>query len=276
LNNQYLTPIEAAYRNAEITTAKGRTPMSNEMRRREVFSALAGVGAVAMLTGKSSKAFAEAKASPVGDPGAGSGIAKHAPVALPFDPKKLHGLSEKMIVSHHDNNYVAAVKGLNRVEEELAKANKDTPPFLIAGLKERELTFTNSLVLHEHYFGNLGGDGKPSGAIEQAIGAAFGGFARWEEQFRATGTALAGGSGWAILDLNVHTGQLRTYWGGNHTQTAALGVPLLVMDMYEHAYQMDFGAAAPKYIDAFFANIRWDEVSRRHERALSVLKVIRS
>jgi superoxide dismutase, Fe-Mn family len=274
LNNQYLTAIETAYRNAEITTAKGRTQMSNEMRRREVLSALAGVGSVAMMMGKSSTALADAKAAPTGDPG--SGVGKHAPVPLPFDPKKLHGLSEKMIVSHHDNNYVAAVKGLNRVEEELGKANKDTPPFLIAGLKERELTFTNSLVLHEHYFGNLGGDGKSSGAIEQTIGAAFGGFGRWEEQFRATGTALAGGSGWAILDLNVHTGQLRTYWGGNHTQTAALGVPLLVMDMYEHAYQMDFGAAAPKYIDAFFANIRWDEVSRRYERAQSVLKVIRS
>jgi Fe-Mn family superoxide dismutase len=121
----------------------------------------------------------------------------------------------------------------------------------------------------------LGGDGKPAGVAEQALGAAFGGFGHWEEQFRATGTSLAGGSGWAILDLNLHTGQLRTYWSGQHSQAVALGAPLLVMDMYEHAYQMDFGAAAPKYVDAFFANIKWDEVSRRYDRAIAAHRAIR-
>jgi len=60
-----------------------------------------------------------------------------------------------------------------------------------------------------------------------------------------------------VLALNMHSGDLRVYWSGNHTQCVAFGWPLLVMDMYEHAYQMDFGAAAAKYIDAFFANIRW-------------------
>ena len=247
--------------------------MTKEIGRRDMLATIAAAGSAATVAGMARVALADAKVAPAGEPGAAVG--KHAAVALPFDPKKLRGLSERLLVSHHDNNYVAAVKGLNRVEEELARVTKESPPFVIAGLKERELTFTNSLILHEHYFGNLGGDGKASGVAEQALSAAFGGFAHWEEQFRATGTSLAGGSGWTILDLNLHTGQLRTYWSGGHSQSVAFGAPLLVMDMYEHAYQMDYGAAAPKYIDAFFANIKWDEVSRRYERAVAAHKTIR-
>src|SRR6185369_17569430 len=118
-------------------------------------------------------------------------------------------------------------------------------------------SFTNSMILHEHYFGNLGGDGKASGAVDKALGDRFGG--RWEELFRATGASLGGGSGWTVLDFNFHSGDLRIYASGNHTQAVAFGAPLLVLDMYEHAYQMDYGAAAAKYIDAFFANINWAE-----------------
>jgi Fe-Mn family superoxide dismutase len=247
--------------------------MNNHIGRREVLSTIAVMGSAAILSEKS-----VARAETTAAPAAGaSGIApgKHAVVPLPFDPKRLKGLSEKLVVSHHDNNYGAAVKGLNKVEEELARVTRDTPAFLVSGLKERELTFTNSLILHEHYFANLGGDGKRCGTIDKALVAACGSEARWEEQFRATGMSLAGGSGWTILDMNLHTGQLRTYWSGNHTQSVAFAAPLLVMDMYEHAYQMDYGAAAAKYIDAFFVNIHWDEVGRRYERALQAGKAFR-
>jgi len=188
---------------------------------------------------------------------------KHPIAPLPFDPTRLKGLSEKLLRSHHENNYGGAVKNLNKVEEELARVTKDTPAFLAGGLKERELVFNNSMVLHELYFGNLGGDGKPGSAIQAALSRAFGSLARWEELFRLTGMSLAGGSGWVVLDYNFQSRQLRTHWSGNHSQTAASSQPLLVMDMYEHAYQMDYGAAAPKYIDAFFANINWDAVAKR-------------
>ncbi|HKD40905.1 MAG TPA: Fe-Mn family superoxide dismutase [Myxococcaceae bacterium] len=186
---------------------------------------------------------------------------------LPFGARRLDGISERMIVSHHENNYGGAVKNLNKVEEELTRVTKDTPGFVVTGLKERELTFTNSMILHEHYFGNLGGDGKPSGGIEKRLAAQCGSFARWDELFRATGMSLSGGSGWALLEYNFQTAQLCTYWSGNHTQSVAFGQPLLVLDMYEHSYQMDYGAAAAKYIDAFFRNINWDEVNSRLERA---------
>ncbi|HEX7604947.1 MAG TPA: Fe-Mn family superoxide dismutase, partial [Polyangiaceae bacterium] len=91
--------------------------------------------------------------------------------------------------------------------------------------------------------------------------------ARWEEHARATAMGLGGGSGWVVLALELDTGMLRTIGSGNHTQMVATSVPLLVLDMYEHAYQMDHGAAVAKYVDAFFANVKWEEVNRRLERA---------
>ena len=215
-------------------------------------------------------AAAQGAAAPAQLPPAYAG--KHEIRPLPFDATKLKGISEKLIVSHHDNNYASAVKNLIKVEEQLGAVTKDTPPFVVNGLKERELTYTNSKVLHENYFGNLGGNGAPSGAIVDEVKAAYGDWGRWETEFRLTGAALGGGSGWVVLDYNMHTGQIRTYWSSGHTQAAATGIPLLVMDMYEHAYQMDYGAAAAKYIDAFFMNVNWDEVNRRTERARALAK----
>jgi superoxide dismutase, Fe-Mn family len=65
----------------------------------------------------------------------------------------------------------------------------------------------------------------------------------------------------------LHTGQAENYWLWDHMHSPASTVPLLVIDMYEHSYQMDYGAAAAKYIDAFFRNIRWDIVSERMDKA---------
>jgi superoxide dismutase, Fe-Mn family len=214
-------------------------------------------------------------ATPPASSDGGAFAGKHPIAPLPFNPAKLKGLSEKLIRSHHENNYGGAVKNLNKVEGELARVTKDTPGFLVGGLKERELTFTNSMILHEAYFAILGGDGKASGPIQKLLAGAYGDFGRWEEHFRATGASLGGGSGWVILAYNFHTGQPQTYWSGHHTQALAFGQPLLVMDMYEHAYQMDYGAAAAKYIDAFFQNVRWDEVNARLSRAQKAAAALR-
>ena len=192
----------------------------------------------------------------------------HAIQPLPVDPKKLSGFSEKLIVSHHDNNYGGAVKNLNKVEEELSKVGPDTPGFTVSGLEAAKLKFTNSMILHESYFGNLGGDGKAAGSqTERVLAQAYGSRARWEELFRALGNALGGGSGWAILDWDFHAHAPRIYWAGDHTNALAFGAPLLVMDMFEHAYAIDYGASAKDYVDAFFKNIQWAEVERRLGRA---------
>jgi Fe-Mn family superoxide dismutase len=249
------------------------TADNNELTRREALTTFA-FGSAALL-GACSSAAPVAAEPPRPVPVAGGKTvtrvpalaANHTPLPLPFAPGSLNGLSEKLISSHHENNYGGAVKNLNRVEQELAQITKDTPPIIVAALRERELTFRNSKSLHEAYFGNLGGNGQRSGAIESALATAYGSSATWEQHIRATGMGLGGGSGWAILGLELDTGALRTFWSGNHTQVLAMSVPLLVMDMYEHSYQMDFGAGVARYIDAFFANVKWDEVNRRFERA---------
>ena len=244
-----------------------------DLKRREALTSLAFGGAAILGACSSAAPVTAEPPRPHAAPGAATMTttpafaAKHTPVPLPFPAASLNGLSERLISSHHENNYGGAVKNLNKVEQELARVTKDTPPFVVAALRERELTFRNSKTLHEAYFTNLGGNGQRSGAIEAAISAAYGSGGNWEEHMRATGMGLGGGSGWAILGLELDTGALRTFWSGNHTQVLATSAPLLVMDMYEHSYQMDFGAAVARYIDAFFANVKWDEVNRRFERA---------
>jgi Fe-Mn family superoxide dismutase len=230
------------------------------MTRRDVLmgSMLLGGAAIAQPGGKGDDTTARGDAL----------LGKHAIQPLPFDPRKLSGFSEKLLVSHHDNNYGGAVKNLNKVEETLAQVGPDTPGFTVSGLDAAKLKFTNSMILHESYFGNLGGDGKAVGPqTERVLAQAYGSRARWEQLFRALGNALGGGSGWAILDWDFHAHGPRIYWAGDHTNALAFGAPLLVMDMYEHAYAIDYGASAKDYIDAFFKNIQWAEVEARLARA---------
>ena len=184
---------------------------------------------------------------------------------LAFDPAKLNGLSERLIRSHWENNYGGSVKALATVKKQLteALANKDTPAFIYNALKREHLLRTGSVVFHEHYFDNLGGSGKASTSERQSIAQAFGSFDAWEAEFRKIGAGLGGGSGWVMLGFNQHTRQLENYWLADHAHGPAATTPILVMDMYEHSYQMDFGAAAAKYIDAFFQNIQWDAVAAR-------------
>jgi len=202
-------------------------------------------------------------------PGAG----KHVPAPLTFKPGGLTGISDKMITSHHDKNYAGAVKNLNKVETDLAALKADAPGYVVAGLREKELTYFNSMVLHEHYFGNLGGNGKRSGALETRLGTDFGA-AAWEAQVRASATALGGGSGWVVLVLSLHDGGLRVSQSTNHTQALAFGAPLLVLDMYEHAYAIDYGADHAPYIDAFFKNLAWDAVEARYDRAMKAIAAL--
>lgn len=186
----------------------------------------------------------------------------HEVAPLTFEPSKLAGLSEKLIRSHHENNYTGAVKKLNGVEKVLAE---DNPPegFTLGALKGKELAFTNSVVLHELYFQNLGGDGKLAGEIKKSVERDFGSTRRFEAEFRAVGAALGGGSGWAVLVFNFQFGHLRVHSSGGHPNAMCFGAPLLVLDMYEHAYHMDYGADAGGYIEAFFKNIDWGVVSTR-------------
>ena len=196
---------------------------------------------------------------------------EHQPKPLPFDPAKLKGISEKLIRSHHENNYTGAVKALNTVEQRLdaMMKDKDLPAYVYGDLKREELVRTGSVILHEYYFTNLGGDGKSGGSVLDLIKQWFGSYEQWEAEFKRTANALGGGSGWAILAYNSHTGEVHNYWAWDHMHNAPMSRPLLVLDMYEHAYHMDYGAAAAKYVDAFMQNVKWEEVNRRAEESLA-------
>lgn len=256
--------------------------------RREALSSLL-FGGAALVAGCAAVASAQAAEPaptgrpppagpvPAAPPASASALAgTHTPLPLPFKAGSLNGLSERLITSHHDNNYVGAVKNLNRVEQELSHLTPETPPLVVTALRDRELLFRNSKTLHEAYFGNLGGDGRRSGAIEGALAAAYGSTAVWEQHFRATALGLGGGSGWVVLGFELDTGALRTVAASNHREALASALPLLVLDLYEHSYQLDFGAAHPRYIDAFFVNTRWDEVERRFERAQAAWAALRA
>jgi superoxide dismutase, Fe-Mn family len=195
--------------------------------------------------------------------------APSAPKPLPFDPARLDGISEKLIRSHWENNYSSALKALGVVKARLndMNGNKDLPPYIYNDLKREHLIRTGSVVLHELYFDNLGGKGQAGAGLRSQIAASFGTFDAWETEFRTIGAGLGGGSGWVVLGLNTHTGQVENYWLADHGHSPTATLPLLVMDMYEHAYQMDYGAAAAKYVDAFFRNVQWDAVEKRLERA---------
>ena len=190
---------------------------------------------------------------------------QHVPVPLPFDAKSLKGISEKLIQSHWENNYTGASKALNTVRGRLTQAATDasTPPYVYNGLKREQLIRTGSVVLHELYFANLGGDGKASADLRSRLGSSFGTYDAWETEFRKIGQGLGGGPGWVVLGYNRGLKLLENYWLADHSTNPPDTAPVLVMDMYEHAYQMDYGAAAAKYIDAFFANIQWDAVAKR-------------
>jgi Fe-Mn family superoxide dismutase len=167
--------------------------------------------------------------------------------------------------SHWENNYSGAVKALNVVRSRLAQSLNDTntPPYVYNGLKREQLLRTGSVVLHEYYFGNLGGDGKASADLRSKLATSFGSYDAWETEFRKIGLGLGGGSGWVVLGYNRKLKLLENYWLADHGSNPADTAPILVMDMYEHAYQMDYGAAAAKYVDAFFVNINWDAVAHR-------------
>jgi Fe-Mn family superoxide dismutase len=190
-------------------------------------------------------------------------------VPLPFKPHRLDGLTDRLIVSHYENNYGGAVRRLNAIEGRLARLDwASTPVFEVNGLKREELIAMNSVILHEVYFDGLGEErGDPAGELAAALERDFGSVARWRLEFTAIAKAQGGGSGWTLLTWSPRAGRLVNAWAADHMHGIADGVPILALDMYEHAYHLDFGAKAAAYVDAAMRNIAWARVAARHARA---------
>ena len=190
------------------------------------------------------------------------------PIPLPFDPKTIAGLSEKLLISHHDNNYGGAVKRLGAISGEMAALDPATAPgFRLNGLKREELIAWNSMILHELYFAGLGAPNRPGNALSAAIERDFGSDAHWRAEFAALGKALAGGSGWVLLTYSQRDKRLVNQWAADHSMTLAGATPILALDMYEHAYAIDYGAKAGAYVDAFMRTVNWSSADKRPYRA---------
>jgi Fe-Mn family superoxide dismutase len=195
-----------------------------------------------------------------------------APIAV--RPWTLNGLSERLIVSHYENNYGGAVRTLNAVRSELATFDARAPGYWVRALKREELIAMGSVVLHELYFGNLGGEGnKIPDQVGTVLEEHFGSVTEWRRDFVGTAQSLAGGSGWAVLTYSRREKRFWNQIAFDHAQAAVDAAPVLALDMYEHAYHLDFGANATAYIDAFMRNVSWTAVidriaSVRADRAL--------
>ncbi len=224
----------------------------------------------AMLTAGAAT-LAAAGASAQVAPTAGGAAFVPRTIPLPFDPATITGLSQILLNSHYTNNYTGAVNRLTQIEAQLAALDPAaTPNFTLNGLKREELIAWNSMILHEIYFAGLGAPNRPGAALAAAIEGSFGSEARWRSEFVAMGKALGGGSGWVMLSYSHRDNRLVNQWAADHTMTLAGATPILVLDMYEHAYAIDFGARAAAYVDAFMGTVNWTSADGRFGRAATM------
>ena len=181
---------------------------------------------------------------------------------LPFAYNSLNGMSEQQIKYHHDTHYAAYVNNLNKIEQQLADMAAKGDFSAIRGLKLNESFNTSGMILHEMYFDSLGGDGTMAGQIAEKIKQDFGSFDNWKAEFLGIARSSRG---WVLL-CNFD-GKLHNYAVDYHDIGAVWNArPILALDVWEHAYYLDYGPDKEKYFEAFFKNINWDKVSARMER----------
>lgn len=190
---------------------------------------------------------------------------------MPYTPKDyskligMNGFSEALLKNHF-TLYQGYVTNANKVLDALNQMLKDgktgTPEF--AELKRRLGWEFNGMRLHEYYFENLGGKigMNKNGKLAKKLTEIFGGYDSWEKDFKATGAMR--GIGWAALYQDITNGGLINFWINEHDVAHPAGCNLiLIMDVFEHAYMIDYGLKRPDYIEAFFKNINWDAVESR-------------
>ena len=177
----------------------------------------------------------------------------------------MSGFSETLLKNHF-TLYQGYVTNTNKVLDTLDQMAKDgktaTPEF--AELKRRLGWEFNGMRLHEYYFENLGGKSgiDKNGKLAKKLTDGFGSYEAWEKDFRATGAMR--GIGWTVLYQDPASGRLINFWVNEHDVSHPAGCnPLLIMDVFEHAFMIDYGLKRADYIEAFFKNINWNAVESR-------------
>ncbi|TAL20543.1 superoxide dismutase [Patescibacteria group bacterium] len=190
---------------------------------------------------------------------------------LPF--AELKGISQKTMEIHHDKLYAGYVAKKNEIQEKLAKlaasgelASANQTHSELRALKDGETFAVNGVYLHEWYFDVLGGDGVPTGALKEAIENHYGSLQNFLNYFSACGLAARG---WVVLAWDSHDRELRVYTGDSHNQGGVWGAqPIIVLDVYEHAYFIDYGAERKTYIADFWKNLNWKKADELYLAAI--------
>jgi Fe-Mn family superoxide dismutase len=185
-------------------------------------------------------------------------------------PWVLNGLSLKLIESHYENNYGGALRRLNRSPNSSRASISRTPRPHHQRAQAGRVGCAQLDASARALLCKLNGEGKPTKTITDVIARQFGSFDRWRTEFRTMGYALGGGSGWVLLTYIPRDGHLLNQYSAEHAQAVVSGVPILALDMYEHAYHMDFGANAKAYVDTFLRNVDWQGVEGRYNDAMKV------
>ncbi len=190
---------------------------------------------------------------------------------LPFE-KSLEGISDKTIEIHHDKLYAGYVKKANEISEKLSplatggdvsSANQTYSE--LRALKDGETFAVNGVYLHEYYFDVLGGDGNAEGPLVDALVEKHGSLENFITYFTACGIAARG---WVVLAWDTKAQKLKIYTGDAHNQGGVWGsLPIIVLDVYEHAYFMDYGSDRKSYIEDYWKNLNWKKANELYEAA---------
>lgn len=184
---------------------------------------------------------------------------------LPFEKGSLEGISQNTIEIHYEKLYKGYVMKYNEIGEKINEADLSASNQVYSvyrGLKEGESFSLDAIILHEFYFDNLGGSGDAAdlnvvGALERQ----FGSFEKFKDIMTAAGMAARG---WAVAAVGPHDDLIHVYTCDTHNQGGIWAAnPVLVLDVYEHAYFADYGSDRKSYIEAFWKNVNWDVVNKR-------------
>jgi Fe-Mn family superoxide dismutase len=194
----------------------------------------------------------------------------HKVKPLPFAYNALEGISEQQLKFHHDTHYIAYVNNRNKIEEQLDEMRKKGDFPNIRGLKLNESHNASGMILHEVYWDTLGGKGgDPKGKFAEKMKQDFGSIENWKKEFMAIANTARG---WILLCFDLSDNRLHNYSVDFHDQGAVWGaIPIMALDLWEHAHYTDYGPNKAKYFEAFFKNINWEKISENFEK-ISKLK----
>ncbi len=195
----------------------------------------------------------------------------------PLSYSALDGISEKTLTVHHDKLYAGYVAKAKEIGEKLSvlshggdvsTANQSYSE--LRALKDGETFAVNGIYLHEWYFDTLGGNGQPAGPLVEKITEQYGSLENFTNYFSANGMAARG---WVVLCWDFQQQALRIYNADAHNQGGVWGcMPVLVLDVYEHAYFIDFGSDRKAYIAQWWKNLNWDKANELYAKAVAMSK----